>query len=55
MKKFNDESDHYYGKKLKHSSNRPGKGMLEDGKKRGKLFDEDDYDDDELELLYKIK
>ena len=46
---------HVYEKKRKHSLNVPGKGMLADQNKRGKIFDEDDYDDDELELLYKIK
>lgn len=44
-----------YDKKRKHCTNVPGKGMLADQSKRGKLYDEDDFDDDELELLYKIK
>jgi hypothetical protein len=46
---------HVYDKKRKHCLNVPGKGMLADQPKRGKLFDENDYDEEDLELLYKIK
>jgi len=52
---MNKTTGHVYDKKRKHCLNVPGKGMLASTAKRGKLYDENDFDDEELELLYKIK